>query len=66
MVEKKSLQYSINKPLWDNLYPYLEAENACIVCGNTQFTVWAKSAKADEQKVLDKYHSAKTKGAKRK
>ena len=31
-----------------------------------EFTVWAKSAKADEQKVLDKYHSAKTKGAKEK
>jgi arylsulfatase A-like enzyme len=31
-----------------------------------EFTVWAKSAKADEQKVLDKYHSAKTKGAEEK
>jgi arylsulfatase A-like enzyme len=31
-----------------------------------EFTVWAKSAKADEQKVLDKYHSSKTKGAKEK
>ena len=33
---------------------------------NQEFTVWAKSAKADEQKVLDKYHSAKTKEAKQK
>jgi len=24
-----------------------------------EFTVWAKSAKADEQKVLEKYHSVK-------
>jgi arylsulfatase A-like enzyme len=31
-----------------------------------EFTVWAKSAKADEQKVLDKYHSPKTKGTKQK
>ena len=31
-----------------------------------EFTVWAKSAEADEQKVLDKYHSPKTKGTKQK
>jgi len=29
-----------------------------------EFTVWAKSAKADEQKVLDKYHPPKPKGSK--
>ena len=31
-----------------------------------EFTVWAKSAKADEQKVLDKYHPPKPKGNKQK
>ena len=31
-----------------------------------EFTVWAKSAKADEQKVLDKYHPPKPKGSKEK
>ena len=29
-----------------------------------EFAVWAKSAKADEQKVLDKYHQPKSKGSK--
>ena len=33
---------------------------------NQEFTVWATSVQADEQKVLEKYHSAKTKGAKQK
>ena len=33
---------------------------------NQEFTVWATSVQADEQKVLEKYHSSKTKKKKSK
>ena len=52
MEEKKSLKYSVNESLMDNLYPYLEAEHACIVCGNTHFTVWAKEGYLEAKKCI--------------
>jgi len=31
-----------NKKLWEKMYPYLEKEHPCIICGNNKFELWAK------------------------
>ena len=41
MSESTGLEFSKNKILWEILFPYLEEEHLCVVCGNHIFESWA-------------------------